>query len=159
MAGHAVEANDGGEEGALREGPTALAQGAIAAGRAADTGPRARRVGVALALGALALAASVLLLASDAVPALVSGRAHGVLGALPLVLVGVAALIHAAARRARRAELARALLLALAFFFWAGNQLCENPALAALLNDVAVAGFVLDVFLTVVGWPSPSPSE
>jgi hypothetical protein len=50
-------------------------------------------------------------------------------------------------------------LLAIAFLFWAANQLWPGSAYATLFNDVAIALFVLDVFLVIVGWPATSPDE
>ncbi len=48
-------------------------------------------------------------------------------------------------------------MLAVAFLFWAANQLWPNLPQATLFNDVAIALFVLDVFLVMVGWPASSP--
>jgi hypothetical protein len=43
--------------------------------------------------------------------------------------------------------------------FWAANQLLPTLRLATLFNDIAIALFVLDVFLVMVGWPATSPDE
>jgi hypothetical protein len=44
--------------------------------------------------------------------------------------------------------------VALAFLFWAANQVCADVAIATVLNDIAIALFVLDVALVVAGWPA-----
>jgi hypothetical protein len=56
-------------------------------------------------------------------------------------------------------ELAKAILLAVAFLFWAANQLWPAWPQATLLNDIAIALFVLDVFLVMIGWPPTSPDS
>ncbi len=56
-------------------------------------------------------------------------------------------------------ELAKAILLAAAFLFWAANQFWPNLPQATLFNDIAIALFVLDVFLVIVGWPRTSPDS
>jgi hypothetical protein len=50
-------------------------------------------------------------------------------------------------------------MLVVVFLFWAGNQLWPGSHHATLLNDIAIALFVLDVFLVIVGWPPGSPGE
>jgi hypothetical protein len=51
------------------------------------------------------------------------------------------------------------VLLAIAFLFWAANQLWPDIPLSMLFNDIAIALFVLDVFLVMIGWPGSSPDE
>ena len=48
-------------------------------------------------------------------------------------------------------ELVKAIMLAVAFLFWAANQFWPNLPQATLFNDIAIALFVLDVFLVIVG--------
>ena len=108
------------------------------------------RSSVSLVLGLVTLAAVALLLFWDAVPGRFPHGAHDVLGALPLALIAVAYLAHQAVRRARWRELGKAVLLALAFLFWAANQLWPELSAATLFNDVAIALFVLDVFWVLV---------
>ena len=56
-----------------------------------------------------------------------------------------------------RAEgMVKAILLAAAFLFWAANQYWPNLPEATLFNDIAIALFVLDVFLVMIGWPLAS---
>jgi hypothetical protein len=50
-------------------------------------------------------------------------------------------------------------MLAAAFLCWAANQLWPDRREATLLNDIAIALFVLDVFLVMAGWPAASPDE
>jgi hypothetical protein len=121
------------------------------AGRAGGPG-RAHRM-VPVLLGVLTLAFVVLLLVWDVVPRLFPARAHDVLGALPLGLIALAYLAYQSTRRPTRAELTRAAILATAFLFWSANQLWPQHPAATLFNDIAIALFVLDVFLVIVGWP------
>jgi hypothetical protein len=53
----------------------------------------------------------------------------------------------------------KAVLLAIAFLLWAANQYWPLAACATLLNDLAIALFVLDVFFVIIGWPTSSPDE
>lgn len=107
-------------------------------------------------LGLVTLAAVAALLANDVFPALFPAGSHDLLAAFSLGMVAVAYLIYQAALRPGRAEFAKAALLAAAFLFWAANQIWTNPRQAILLNDAAVALFILDVFLVIVGWPRAS---
>ncbi len=119
---------------------------------------RARRV-LPSALGILTLVIVALLLVWDAWPELFPARAHDVLGALPLGSIAVAYLVHQAIRRPAPMELLKAIMLAAAFVLWAANQLWPARRQATLFNDLAIALFVLDVFLVIVGWPRSSPEE
>jgi hypothetical protein len=116
----------------------------------------ARRA-VPVFLGVPALVAAALLLLMDAYPQLVSADARDLLGALPLVFIAVAYLAYEFIRRPGKAELFKATLLAVAFLFWAGNQFWSESKWAPLMNDLAIALFVLDVFFVMVGWPAGSP--
>jgi hypothetical protein len=111
---------------------------------------------VATWLGVLTLMTLGLLLACDAEPHLFPADAHDLLAALPLVLVALAYVAYQAARRAPPMEWAKTILLAVAFLFWAANQLWPDRRVATLFNDIAVAAFVLDVLLVMVGWPRPA---
>jgi hypothetical protein len=107
----------------------------------------------------LTLAAVGVLLVWDAFPALFPPRAHGVLGALPLFLIALAYLAYQIVRQPGRNELVKGTLLAIAFVFWAANQFWPDHPQATLYNDIAIALFVLDVFLVMIGWPATSPDE
>lgn len=93
------------------------------------------------------------LLVRDIYPHLFPGHAHDLLGALPLTLIAIAYLTYQGVRSPNRLELAKALLLAAAFLFWAANQLLSDLPQATLFNDIAIGLFVLDVFLVIVGGP------
>jgi len=110
-------------------------------------------------LGAVTLAGVGALLLWDVSPGLFPGRAHDVLGAFPLAMIAFAYLVYQGARRPAPLEFVKAILLAAAFLFWAANQLWPDSQRATLFNDIAIALFVLDVFLVMIGWPSTSPDE
>src|SRR5579883_2100310 len=116
---------------------------------------------VAVGLGAVTLASVVLLLSLDATPASFPGSAHLVLGTIPLALIAVSYLLYQAYVRPSRAQLVRAVILALAFLCWAENQRLGDGPLSTLFNDIAIGLFVFDVFLTMVGWPEENgkPAE
>jgi phosphoglycerol transferase MdoB-like AlkP superfamily enzyme len=110
-------------------------------------------------LGVAALAGVGALVAWDAVPRLFPAGAHDVLAAFPLATIALAYLVYQAAHRPARMEVVKAILLAVAFLFWAANQLWPGLRQATLFNDIAIALFVLDVFLVMAGWPRTSPDE
>ena len=102
-------------------------------------------------LASLTLVSVAVLLAWDAAPGLFPRRAHLALGALPLALIAISALAYQAGRRPYRLrDWVRVSILAAAFLFWAANQFLAPLAVATLFNDLAIALFVLDVFLTIV---------
>jgi hypothetical protein len=105
------------------------------------------------ALGGLTLLSLAPLLLWDVAPGLFPPRAHDVLGAVPLTLVAVAYLVYQGVRRVPALEFAKAVLAALAFVFWALNQLLPDHPQATLFNDIAVAAFVVDLVLVIFGWP------
>jgi hypothetical protein len=119
---------------------------------------RAHRA-VAVCLGVLTLAGVAVLFLWDAAPHLFFAGAHDLLGAFPLAMIAVAYLAYQVARRPSGKELFKAVMLALAFLFWAANQYWPNSPRAVLYNDIAIGLFVLDVFLVIVGWPAGSPDE
>lgn len=110
-------------------------------------------------LGAITLASVGVLFAWDIFPRIFPANAHNILGAFPLAMIAIAYLVYQSAHRPPRKELFKAVLLAVAFLFWAANQLWPDSARANLYNDIAIALFVLDVFLVMIGWPSTSPDE
>jgi hypothetical protein len=110
-------------------------------------------------LGVVALASVGVLFAWDTLPRLFPAGAHNVLGAFPLAMIAFAYLFYQSAHRPARMEVVKAILLAIAFLFWAANQLWPELPQATLFNDIAIALFVLDVFLVMVGWPATSPDE
>jgi hypothetical protein len=72
-------------------------------------------------------------------------------------MIAVAYLVYQAMHRPGRMEMLKAALLAAAFLLWAANQMWPELRAATLFNDGAIALFVLDVFLVIVGWPASSP--
>jgi hypothetical protein len=110
-------------------------------------------------LGAVTLADVGVLLVWDAFPRLFPVRSHDFLAAFSLSLIAVAYIVYQVAHRPPRLEFVKALMLAVAFLFWAANQLWPASQQATLYNDIAVALFVLDVFLVMIGWPQTSPDE
>jgi hypothetical protein len=73
--------------------------------------------------------------------------------------IAVAYLLYQIARRPAAKEFVKAIMLAVAFLYWAANQLWPGSPQATLFNDMAIALFVLDVFLVMTGWPKTSPDE
>jgi hypothetical protein len=110
-------------------------------------------------LGIVTLAAVGVLFVWDAVPAPFPAKSHDFLAAFSLSTIALAYLVYQIAHRPSPAELAKAALLATAFLFWAANQLWPTLPQATLFNDIAIALFVLDIFLVIVGWPAASPDE
>jgi hypothetical protein len=108
-------------------------------------------------LGIVTLADVAVLLVRDAFPQLFPARSHDFLGAFSLALIALAYLVYQLVHRPPAREFAKAILLAVAFLFWAANQLWPNSPQATLYNDIAIALFVLDVFLVMIGWPPTSP--
>lgn len=93
------------------------------------------------------------LLVWDFFPGLFPPKAHEILAALPLAMIACACLVYEAVRRPSRSELVKAILLACAFLSWAANQLWPTLHQATLFNDIAIALFVFDVFLAMIGRP------
>jgi hypothetical protein len=120
--------------------------------------PRVHRA-LPATVGVLTLLNISLLWLCDAYPRLFPRNAHDTLATLPLVLIALAYLLFQAVRRARPIEWVKAAIVALAFLFWAGNQICVDRATATLFNDVAIGLFVVDVFLVIVAWPSDMARE
>ena len=119
---------------------------------------RRRRV-LPVILGVVTLAAVGVLFIWDAFPGRFPARSHDFLAAFSLGVIALAYLIYQVAHRPARMEFLKAVMLAVAFLFWAANQLWPNSPQATLFNDIAIALFVLDVFLVMLGWPATSPDE
>jgi hypothetical protein len=107
----------------------------------------------AVLLAALALAATAALVVGDAAPRWFPDRVHDWLAASALGFVAFAYIAHQAGRHRPAGEWAKACLVAFAFLAWAANQVWPDHAQAVVLNDAAVAAFVVDVLLTMAGWP------
>jgi hypothetical protein len=119
---------------------------------------RAHRL-LPVSLGVVTLGGVGVLLVWDAFPGVFPARSHDYIAAFPLALIALAYLAYQAAHRPPPKEFAKAAMLAAAFLFWAANQLWPDVRQATLFNDIAIALFVLDVFLVLVGWPASSPDE
>lgn len=122
-------------------------------------GPGQNQRVVSAALGAITLAGVAALLAGEAFPALLPARSHAILASLLLALIAIAYLVHQIARRPAATEIMKAIMLAVAFLFWAANQFRPDLPASRLFNDLAIALFVLDVFLVIAGWPRSSPDS
>jgi hypothetical protein len=109
--------------------------------------------------GVISLAGVAILFVWDALPNLFPAKAHNVLGAFPLATIAIAYLVYQSVLRPARLEFLKAVLLAIAFLFWATNQLLPDLPQATLYNDIAIGLFVFDVFLVMIGWPATSPDE
>jgi hypothetical protein len=116
---------------------------------------RSKRL-VPVVLGIVTLAAVTVLLCSDALPRLFPAESHEILAAFSLATIALAYLIYQIAHRPAAMEFLKAILLAVAFLFWAANQFWWALPQATLFNDIAIALFILDVFLVMVGWPPTS---
>lgn len=116
-----------------------------------------RRFAVSIGIGTLAVVAAVLV--CDLFPSLAPGKTHDVLAAVSLAAIAISYLAYQAAHRPAWREWVKAILLAVAFLFWSANQVSPNPRQAVVFNDLAIALFVLDLFLVMVGWPETSPDE
>src|SRR5207248_10882375 len=110
-------------------------------------------------LGGFTLAAIGVLFTCYAFPKYFPARAHDFLAAFPLAMIAFAYLVYQTAHRPPFRELVKAIMLAVAFGFWAANQLWPDLSQAILFNDIAIALFVLDMFLVMIGWPVTSPDE
>jgi hypothetical protein len=119
---------------------------------------RAHRA-LAVILGIVTLASVAVLFVWNAAPQPFPARTHDYLGAFSLAMIAVAYLVYQAAHRPSGREFAKAVMLAVAFLFWAANQLWPASRYATLFNDIAIALFVLDIFLVIIGWPPTSPDE
>jgi hypothetical protein len=109
-------------------------------------------------LGTVTLASVGALFVWDAFPGLLPARTHEILAAFSLATIALAYLVYQTSRRPAGTELAKSILLAAAFLFWAANQYWPNLRVATLFNDIAIALFVLDIFLVIAGRPV-APTE
>jgi hypothetical protein len=119
---------------------------------------RARRT-IPFIVGLITMAGVAALLVWDVNPALFPTRAHDYLGAFPLAMIALAYLLYQGVHRPPPKEWVKAILLAAAFLFWSANQFWRDPHQATVLNDLAIALFVLDIFLLLIGWPATLPDE
>ena len=107
-------------------------------------------------LGLVTLAGVGVLLVWDAFPQRFPARSHDYLAAFSLAMIAIAYLVYQIVHRPAIMEFAKAMMLAVAFLFWAANQFWSNLPQATLFNDIAIALFVFDVVLVMIGWPRTS---
>ncbi|HSY22057.1 MAG TPA: hypothetical protein VK841_08090 [Polyangiaceae bacterium] len=119
-----------------------------------------------LAIGSIAMLSLIPLLAWDAAPARFPSGSHDVFGAGPLFAIAVAYFAQQLAQRPPLGGWVRAGIVVVAFVAWAANQYFPNDGLATLWNDIAIALFVIDIFLSIakapssgVTWPAPEASS
>jgi hypothetical protein len=74
-------------------------------------------------LGGVTLAGVAVLLSWDASPNLFPAGSHEILAAFSLAMIALAYLVYQIAHRPAAMEILKALMLAVAFLFWAANQL------------------------------------
>jgi hypothetical protein len=86
------------------------------------------------------------------------GPAHDWLASLPLGMIAVVWIVHRLSERPSRSVMVKAGILAVAFLFWAANQLWPDSKHATFWNDVAIVLFVLDVWLAIRERPRKAPS-
>jgi hypothetical protein len=116
-----------------------------------------RSIALPVVLCIVTLVSVGVLLLWDILPDLFPTRAHDFLAAFPLALIALTCLVYEAVRRPAWSELIKAILLACAFLFWAANQFWPALSHATLFNDIAIALFVFDVFLAIIGRPVSIP--
>ena len=114
---------------------------------------------LSVVLGIVTLVGVGVLFVWDAFPQWFPARSHDFLASFPLAMIAVAYLVYQIAHRPARMEFTKAVMLAVAFLFWAANQLWPDLPQATLFNDIAIALFVLDVFWVMIGWPATSSDE
>lgn len=104
---------------------------------------------IAFTLAALTLCSSTILVVWDIHPQLFPPHAHDYLSSFSLGIIAIAWLVWQIGRKGSGFNLLRAVLLAAAFLLWAANQFWPGVPRATLYNDLAVALFVIDVFLSI----------
>ena len=88
------------------------------------------------------LGALILLMLNQFVPADV----HAWLSSIPLALVGAGYILLQIHLRPSREILLKRLVLAMAFLFWAVDQLLPSGRLAVFIGDAVIGAYVLDLF-------------
>ena len=111
---------------------------------------------IPLTLGVATLIGVGVLLVWDVNSKWFPARAHAFLAAFPLATIAIAYLLDQSAHRPPAKEFVKAIMMGVAFLFWAANQLWPDVRQATLFNDIAIALFVVDVFLVMIGWPATS---
>jgi cytochrome c oxidase assembly factor CtaG len=97
---------------------------------------RAHRA-IPLVLGVVTLISVGVLLAWDVNPKFFAARAHDFLAAFPLAMIAVAYLLYQSVRRPAAKEFVKAIMLAVAFLFWAANldrETCRRDKTCGLVR-------------------------
>lgn len=106
-----------------------------------------------VAIASIAVLSLLPLLVWDVAPARFPSRSHDLLGATPLLAIAASYFALQVVHKPSRLGWLRATLVVGAFVAWAANQCWPRHALAMLWNDVAIALFVIDIFLSVAKAP------
>jgi hypothetical protein len=108
---------------------------------------RGARVLRRLAIGcaAASLLSCLLLLVQDAVPVLTGPVRHAWLASSALLLAGIACIALASAVRAHPKDVILRLSLGSAFILWGIQQLLHESRVSALLGDIVIVLFVVDL--------------
>lgn len=85
-------------------------------------------------LGAVTLADVLVLLIWDAFPAAFPAGSHAILAAFSLAMIALAYLVYQIALRPAAMEFLKAIMLAVAFLFWAASQFWPNSPHAHFLT-------------------------
>jgi hypothetical protein len=109
-----------------------------------------------VAVGSIAMLSLVPLFAWDVAPTGFPSRSHDLLGAIPLFAIAASYLAQQLVQRPSRLAWLRATIVIAAFVAWAANQYWSEHPLATLWNDIAIALFVIDIFLSVASAPGPA---
>ena len=100
---------------------------------------------VAIGCAGASLLSSLLLLVQDATPVLTGSVRHTWLAASALLLAGTACIGLASAVRAHPKDVILRLSLGSAFILWGVQQLLHESRLSALLGDIVIVLFVVDL--------------
>jgi hypothetical protein len=107
-----------------------------------------RRVGVFfIGLALLGIAA---VLCSDGWSHLKYSSTHQLMGALPLIAIGLAYVAFQLGAGRCRGEKAKGMLLGLAFVLWGGEQFLPPSAWVTVLDDFVITIFVVDLALIII---------
>jgi hypothetical protein len=103
------------------------------------------------------------LLAWDVAPTRFPSRSHDLLGAVPLLAIAVSYFAMQMVQKPSRFGWLRAMIVVAAFVAWSANQYWPEDALATSWNDIAIALFVIDIFLSLTIAPgagvAPTPKD
>jgi hypothetical protein len=98
----------------------------------------------------LALVGVAALWLSDARHDLIPMLNHQQIGALPLILIGLAYISFQLSGERRFTERAKGLLLGLAFLLWGGEQLLPPSVWVTAMDSAVITIFVVDLVLIII---------